>query len=1284
MRILHSADWHIGELNGPVISGQNARLLDTLSCIDGLVQKARKEQPSVILIAGDLFDKAKLWADNMLMLIAAAEKRLRELAAIAPTVLMYGTGTHDNLQAFENIDSMRISDLYIVTEPQLFSINTYAGLLQIAAVPGLDKGYFRSKHPGMDPAEENATCSKLLGDLVLGLGAQVDPSIPSVLIGHYTVAGCEYDNGQISIFNNSEVILPSEAIAASPFDLICLGHIHRVQKVQNCGKPVFYSGPVNGLTFNEEGQAKGFWMHEIEQASLTGNKGTIYGNKYYVDSRFIETPARWFTTIKVAKDSYFDWPALFAEDPQNAMELYAREIDPCAGAITRFHYICDEETRKKLNHKAIEKALYDAGAFYVSEIKPVQINIALTKQELTENAGPLDNLAQWLEREGFSQEEIQFIVSLASPLIAAVSARIPTGKLAGVFIPRQLEVKNYRSYRDETFNFNQITFATVNGPNGVGKSAFFMDSISDCLFEETREGEITGWITSGEKSGMITFEFSMGESIWRVIRTRARSGKTTLALQELVEDGSAEPWKNRGAERKDDTQEKIIALLGMDALTFRCCGLIMQDAYGLFLEADREDRMQVLGNILGLGLYEQLEKLAKDKVTETNRELETSKRRLAELNEKLKAKPELQKELTESETELAETVKNIADKEAELKETELVVQALQAKALKAEELRKQVVALEGELDTKKKERETEQERLKKASEFLSREPEILVMVAMRDNTKEQVAVLKAKQPRVIELGNEENRLSDERAKTDVALGRLEKQIKEAEDFLKDKERINKSAAEYREAQQSLKNIEDLGKKHHDLYEKVMAIERQTDKIAEPLSGKYEQLKNCLEKVEILNNSNCIDPQKASCHFLEDAFTAKSLIPQIEAEIKEILDKRRPLDEQVQAIEAESDSLGYDREEHYRLKLLAEKLQPFSEKAAQLNAKSQLLENLLMQKKNLAEQKTKLNERLVSVRVQKETLQQELKPLAGMEERLPKLDAWVKAKDDLPAKRQIVIAAKERIAAVNKEIKAKERQVMELEKERDALMDSVITLSGNQLDQNKAKVVDLQTAIKKLQEQQNKLHSQQGGIKAKLEALAKDEEQCRQVTDQMAPLAVTLTRYQTLVKAFGYDGIPFSIVRAVVPEFSALANDILGQMTGGKMSLEMRTERIQKSNKKEVNALEIWITDYLHGSLPYRSRSGGQKVKAALSVAFALADLKARRAGIQLGMLAVDEPPFLDGEGAEAYCDALELISQRYQDMKVIAISHDPMMKARFPQWIDVIETDQGSKVVMVA
>ena len=67
------------------------------------------------------------------------------------------------------------------------------------------------------------------------------------------------------------------------------------------------------------------------------------------------------------------------------------------------------------------------------------------------------------------------------------------------------------------------------------------------------------------------------------------------------------------------------------------------------------------------------------------------------------------------------------------------------------------------------------------------------------------------------------------------------------------------------------------------------------------------------------------------------------------------------------------------------------------------------------------------------------------------------------------------------------------------------------------------------------------------------------------------------------------------------------------------------------------------------------------------------------------MLFVDEPSFLDAQGSEAYCDALEAIAERYAGMKVVAISHDPAMKARFPQMIEVEDGGEaGSRVRLVA
>ena len=100
------------------------------------------------------------------------------------------------------------------------------------------------------------------------------------------------------------------------------------------------------------------------------------------------------------------------------------------------------------------------------------------------------------------------------------------------------------------------------------------------------------------------------------------------------------------------------------------------------------------------------------------------------------------------------------------------------------------------------------------------------------------------------------------------------------------------------------------------------------------------------------------------------------------------------------------------------------------------------------------------------------------------------------------------------------------------------------------------------------------------------------------------------------------------------------------------------------------------------SLPYLSRSGGERVKAALSVILALSEVMKNNLGVQLGFLAIDEAPFLDGAGVQAYCDALETIQRRYPDMKVMAITHDESFKARFPQSVMVTKDADGSHAIM--
>lgn len=1259
MKIAHLADIHLSELNGPVKDGQNARMMDTVKCMKYAANKLGEEQPDIILIAGDLFHKSKLWADEMLKEITIASDWLRNLCSIAPTVLMFGTANHDNMEAFQNIKAMDIPWLTVVTEPDLLRINTKNGDIQIAAVPGMDKGYYRTLFPGMDMEDENKAISEALGNVILGISTDADTSIPLVLMSHYTVTGCELENGE-TVFLNSDIVIPTAALAASNYDLVCLGHIHKAQSIPNCSRPVYYCGPVNAISFNEEGQDKGFWIHEII-------KDLAYDN---VDSRFIKTPSREFVTIEMNEleiNYFMETGMIVIEEGQEVKDKIVRVI-----------YSCTDEVNKQFNKKSLEKALYDAGAFYVSEIRPSKILTTVDKNAMSENDSVESNLKTWLERQEIASEDIIKVIEIAKPMIAQIAASMPTGKLTGVFEPLRLEVKNYRSYLEEQFDFTQVSFATVNGPNGIGKSSFFMDAIADCLYEEPREGELTGWIANGEeiKSGAITFEFMMGADRWRVIRTRAKSGKTTLALQKWHKD----KWEDHSGDKKDQTQEKILNLLGMDALTFKSCALIMQDNYGIFLEADKTDRMQVLGNILGLGIYDKLHDLAKEELRIQNRKVEALKSEIASLDEKLKSKCLYEDQLKDKQEEKEITEQTLKQQEKELDVIKGQFEKVREIQLKINTLTDQVIAITNDIKTKEAEKlklKADQER---AQKIVDQEDKILAKIAEYEEAKTNITTLRTQQPVLSQKQDELSKVISDIAIIIDKICTNDKNINAIKTELKSKAALEVEVSALPSLEQKLISLDkdkltlqELLQNKITLSQKALSVEAEFDKKTDKIS---EELMNCKQKAMLIKNSNC-PVDNPSCNFLRDALDAKNKIPVLEKQLADADHSEvKKADKAYQEAKAAYETFKYSVNEHENVKQQVKALREKKEQLLSLSSKDELLKNYLQQESEFRKNLEELQLKKIKLESDIKLLEDEMQDLKELEKALLVLEHWYKGKDELPTAKQLLKTSTERLQVLEKDISDKNSELIWSESVRDKLCDEIGTI--------KVSENDLQAADNKIKFLNNELTNIKvsiGVATSKITEFEKDEIERNEKASELQEYAAKANKLQLLSRAFCIDGIPFQIVRSVVSELSAQSNEILSQMTGGKMAIEMKTEKVLK-NKNEVNALEIWISDYQRGTMPYLSRSGGQKVKAALSVAFALADLKANRAGIQLGMMFIDEPPFLDAEGTQAYADALELMHNRYESMKVIAISHDPTMKARFPQSIDVMDAgDQGSKIL---
>ena len=85
MRILHTADWHLGRtLHGVDLGGAHAAFLDHL------VETVRSEKPDAVLVAGDVYDRAFPGVEAV-ALLSEALVRVCELTRVVLT-----PGNHDS------------------------------------------------------------------------------------------------------------------------------------------------------------------------------------------------------------------------------------------------------------------------------------------------------------------------------------------------------------------------------------------------------------------------------------------------------------------------------------------------------------------------------------------------------------------------------------------------------------------------------------------------------------------------------------------------------------------------------------------------------------------------------------------------------------------------------------------------------------------------------------------------------------------------------------------------------------------------------------------------------------------------------------------------------------------------------------------------------------------------------------------------------------------------------------------------------------------------------------
>jgi exonuclease SbcD len=273
MKILHTADWHLGRSLGSI------ELLDLQrQALTEVVRIAEEERPDAIVIAGDLYDRSVPSEEAMRVF----EKAMIALRRVAPVLAIAGNhdgagrvahfarvlraaGIHLAATDFGAVPCVVLQDAH---GPVHFHLMPFAmpaevrhALRERVGAPNADAAAAAGAAGGADPNAASCTTHDAATAARIATIDRV-PGARHVLVGHlFTQAGDdrqESDSERDISVGGSSVVRPS---CFDGFQYVALGHLHKPHDVVP-GR-VRYAGSIGRFSFSEESHEKSVSIVEL-------------------------------------------------------------------------------------------------------------------------------------------------------------------------------------------------------------------------------------------------------------------------------------------------------------------------------------------------------------------------------------------------------------------------------------------------------------------------------------------------------------------------------------------------------------------------------------------------------------------------------------------------------------------------------------------------------------------------------------------------------------------------------------------------------------------------------------------------------------------------------------------------------------------------------------------------------------------------------------------------------------------------------------------------------------
>ncbi|HET7616240.1 MAG TPA: exonuclease SbcCD subunit D [Bacillales bacterium] len=258
MRILHTADWHLGR----TLEGRS-RQREQEQFIDELCDLAEDERVDAVLMAGDAFDSVNPPAVSEQLFYEAMSR----LSNSGKRPIVAVSGNHDNpdrLSASSPLASGQGITLIGRPTSDLVEIETPNGeSLRLAALPYPSESRLNEvlSQSGGEELLQEAYNNRIKGLFdKLAKGFQKDAV--NLAISHLFVAGGEETESERPIQIGGAYTVHSNALPESA-QYVALGHLHRPQNIKGAHMPIRYSGSPLAYSFSEAGQAKSVTIAEL-------------------------------------------------------------------------------------------------------------------------------------------------------------------------------------------------------------------------------------------------------------------------------------------------------------------------------------------------------------------------------------------------------------------------------------------------------------------------------------------------------------------------------------------------------------------------------------------------------------------------------------------------------------------------------------------------------------------------------------------------------------------------------------------------------------------------------------------------------------------------------------------------------------------------------------------------------------------------------------------------------------------------------------------------------------